>query len=371
VLALTGSPARAGLVGFARTLPISVLALPAGVVADRIDRKRVMVAADAVRALALAVMAAVLLTGSLPFGIVVAVALLDGAGFIVTYVTERGAVRRLVAVEQIGEAVARNESRTFAALLGGPPLGGLLFGLGRALPFLADAVSYAASTAALLLIRTTFQEERVASERLELSEGLRWLWRQPFLRACAVLFAGTNPIFAGLSLLIVVLAKRHGASSALVGVMLGIAASGGLAGALAAPSLAPRVSPRAMLVGETCVLAAMTPLLLVAHAAVLLGVIVAGAAFLTPVTNAIVVGIRVALAPDRLQGRVQAAATFIAFSAGWLGPLAIGFMLENAGSTATILAISGWAAMLALAAVATPAFRHPPRLGQRADPAPS
>lgn len=366
VLALTGSPARAGLVGFAKTLPIAVLALPAGVVADRVDRRRLMVAADGVRAVALAAMAALLLAGALPFGVIMVVALLDGAGFVTSYVSERGALRRLVAPEQIGEAVARNESRTFGAMLAGPPLGGLLFGLGRAVPFLADAVSYAASTAGMLAIRTSFQEERPSSpsssEALGVWEGLRWIWRQPFLRACAVLFAGGNPVFAGLALLIVVLARRDGASSALVGVMLGIAAGGGLVGALLAPSLAPRLRPRAVLIAETCAVAALTPLLLVVREAVLMGAIVAAAELITPVTNSIVVGYRVALAPDRLQGRVQAASTLIAFSAGWLGPLVVGFMLERAGSTATILALTGWMAALAVGAIATPAFRHPPRL---------
>ena len=65
----------------------------------------------------------------------------------------------------------------------------------------------------MLLIRSDFQEVRVDSARGDLREGLRWIWRRPFFRACALLFAGGNPIFTGLYLLIVVLAKRHGASS--------------------------------------------------------------------------------------------------------------------------------------------------------------
>ena len=81
----------------------------------------------------------------MPYALIVLVALIDGAGFVVTYVAERGAVRRLVPSDQLGEAVARNESRTFGAMLAGPPLGGLLFGIGRVVPFLVDACSYAAS----------------------------------------------------------------------------------------------------------------------------------------------------------------------------------------------------------------------------------
>jgi predicted MFS family arabinose efflux permease len=361
-LAVTGSPAKAGLVGFALNVPIAVLALPAGMVADRVNRKHLMVATDGVRGLALASIAVAAATGEVPYPLIVLVAVIDGAGFVVTYVSERGAVRRLVPAAQLGEAVARNESRTFGAMLAGPPLGGLLFGLGRALPFLVDAISYAASAVSKLLIRTDLQESRADGVIGDAREGLRWLWRRPFFRTCMLLFAGSNPIFTGLYLLVVVLAKRDGATPALIGVMLGIAAGGGLLGALLAPRLRRRLSARAVLIGENWVLALSMPLLLVARSALLLGAIVAAAELLTPVTNAFVVNFRVALAPDRLQGRVQAASTLISFSAGWLGPLAVGLLLEDAGETATILALTGWALVLALVATGSRAFRHPPKL---------
>lgn len=109
-------------------------------------------------------------------------------------------------------------------------------------------------------------------------------------------------------------------------------------------------------------MALVLPLLLLAHNAILLGLVVAAAELITPVTNSIVVSYRVGLAPDRLQGRVQAAATLISFAAGWTGPLVVGLMLQNMGSTTTILALSGWVLLLAVGATLTPAFRHPPRL---------
>jgi MFS family permease len=346
----------------AHNVPIAALALPAGALADRVNRKHLMVACDAIRALALASIPVALAIGEVPFGLIVLVAFIDGTGFVVTYVAERGALRQLVAPDQLGEAVARNESRVFGAMLAGPPLGGLLFGLGQAIPFLTDALSYAGSTITKLLIKSDFQEVRADSAPRNAREGLRWIWERPFFRFCSLLFAGSNPIFSGLYLLIVVLAKAHGASAALIGAMLGIAAGGGLLGALLAPRLQRRLSPRLVLVGENWVIALAIPLLLVAHNALLLGVILAAAELVTPVTNSIVVSFRVALTPDRLQGRVQAASTLISFSAGWLGPLLVGYMLERAGSTATILTLSGWAAVLAIGATMSRSFRHPPDL---------
>lgn len=362
VLAVTGSPAKAGVVGFARTLPIALLALPAGAVADRVNRKRLMVACDSIRALALAAIPISLAAGGVSYALIVAVAFVDGSGFVVSYVTERGVLRQLVASHQLPEAVARNESRTFAAMLAGPPVGGVLFGLGRAIPFLADAISYAASTATMLLIRSDFQEARDATRPSDIWEGVRWIWQTPFFRVCALLFAGTNPVFTGVYLLVVVLAKEHGASSSLVGVMLGIAAAGGFLGALLAPWLQRRLTPRFVLVAESWILVLAIPWLLLAHNALLIGLIVALAELVTPVTNSIVVGFRVALAPDHLQGRVQAAATLISFSAGWLGPLAIGFLLQNEGATATILALTGWVLLFAAIATTSRAFRHPPTI---------
>jgi predicted MFS family arabinose efflux permease len=169
-------------------------------------------------------------------------------------------------------------------------------------------------------------------------------------------------LYSGVLLLIVVLAKHHGASSAAVGAMLGIVAAGGLVGGLVAPRIARRATPRAVLVGETVAVAALLPLLLVAHSAPAIGLIVGGALLMTPVSNSIVVSYRVGLAPDALQGRVQAAATVLSFAGAWLGPLAVGVMYESAGETATIVVLSVWALALALGAAAAPAFRHPPAL---------
>jgi predicted MFS family arabinose efflux permease len=361
-LAVTGSPAKAGVVGFAHNLPIALLAIPAGVLADRVDRKLLLVGCDAIRALALSAIPIGLLAGDLPYGVIVVVSAIDGAGFVASYVAERGVLRRVVAPDDLGEAVARNESRIFGAMVAGPPLGGALFGLGRAIPFLADVASYAASAITKLLISTDFQEPRTEATPRGARTGLRWLWERPFFRMSSLLFALSNPVFSGLSLLAVLVAKEHHASSALVGVMLGVMAVGGLVGALLAPRLQRRLTARFVLIGENVMLALTIPWLLLAHGAVVIGLILAVAILITPVTNSIVVGYRVALAPDELQGRVQAASTLISFSLGWLGPLLVGLLVEDLGSTATILAVTGWAVVLALMAAGSRAFRHPPEL---------
>jgi MFS family permease len=362
ILALTGSAAEAGVVGLAKWLPLAVFALPAGVLADRVDRKRLMMACDLIRGLALASIPLALWLGRPSFAQIAGVAFLDGALFTTTYVCERGALSRVVPAEQLPEAVAQTQAREFGALLAGPPLGGLLFAAARALPFLADAVSFLASIVGLSLTRSDFQAERSA-KRTTLSdtfEGVRWLWRRPFYRATALLFAAGNPYFTGLYLLAILLAKRHGASSAAIGVMFAIAGAGGVAGALLAGPLLRRVSMRTALLSGNWLMAAGAPALLLVHSALLIGLVIALAELLTPLVNSIVSGARVAATPDELQGRVQAAATTFAMSIGWVGPLAVGVVFAAVGPTGTVLLAFGWVLVLALVTTFVPTLRGGP-----------
>ena len=366
VLSLTGSPAKAGVVGLAKWLPMTVAALPAGIVADRFDRKRLMIGSDAIRALLLASIPATLWLGRPSFLQIAAVAFLDGCLFTVRYVAERGALAQVVAASQVPDAVARNEARFFVGNIVGPPLGGLLFAAGRALPFVTDALSYGASMVTVAATRASFQvSSRVSRQEHAggVMDGLRWLWRAPFFRSTALLFAAGNPLYAALYLLAVLLAKHHGASSTAVGAMFAVVGVGGLVGALVASPLMRHVSARAALVGEAWLVGAVVPLLLIAHGAALIGLIVAAAEFPTPLTNSLVSGHRVAATPDRLRSRVQAAGTLTTMSLTWVGPLVVGFAFQHAGASATVLLVTAWAALLALATTSAPALRTgPPKL---------
>ncbi len=176
-----------------------------------------------------------------------------------------------------------------------------------------------------------------------------------------MLFAAGNPFFVGLYLLAILLAEKHGASSAQIGVMFAVVGAGGLLGAVVAGPLSKRLSGRGSVIAQQWVLAATFPLLFVFHAAVAIGMIVAAAEFLTPLTNSLVVGERIELTPDRLRGRVQAAVTTMTMSFAWLGPLVVGVAFQRAGETATVLALTTWALILAAAASLAPALRRPPQ----------
>jgi predicted MFS family arabinose efflux permease len=335
ILTLTGSAAKAGIVGLAKWLPLAVFAIPAGALADRVDRKRLMIGCDAVRMVGAVSVVAILVISAPTYGQILAVAFVDGALFTTSYVCERGALRQVVPTEHVQDAVAQNEARSFAASIAGPPLGGVLFAIARALPFVADAVSFLCSMTLISLTHARFQMTTSVTAvarrniRSDIADGFAWLWQHPFFRTTSMLFALGNPVFTALYLLAILLAKQHGASAATVGLMLAIVSVGGLLGALCAGTIRRAATTRTIVVTQEWVLVALVLALLVVHNALLIGVLIATPEFVTPAVNSVVAGARVAAAPDHLQGRVQAAATMTTMSLAWLGPLAVGVCFEH------------------------------------------
>ena len=111
VLALTGSPGRAGVVGFLRTLPYFLLALPVGVFADRHDRRRLILLADALGFAAIGSIALAAAADALTFEQVAVVAFVEGSAGVVVRTALTASLPRLVAREQLPEAVAVNTAR--------------------------------------------------------------------------------------------------------------------------------------------------------------------------------------------------------------------------------------------------------------------
>src|SRR5262249_3615903 len=121
VLAVTHSPPKAGLVGFARLAPYGLFGLLAAVASDRFDRRRLMLAGDAVRALALPSIVVALALDRLGFAQVAVVAFVEGSMFALFNVAEMGALRSVVAARQLPAAAAAEQARIGTVELLGPP----------------------------------------------------------------------------------------------------------------------------------------------------------------------------------------------------------------------------------------------------------
>jgi predicted MFS family arabinose efflux permease len=356
VLALTHSARDAGIVGFARALPFLLLYLPAGAYVDRWDRKRVMLAADAGRALALGSVAVWLAVGRPPLAWLAVSSFVEGSLFVFFQLSESAALPQVVPKEQLPQAIAQNQARMQGAGLVGSPLGGALYGLSRLLPFAADAVSYAVSFVSLLFVRPAFQGEREPAHRSlrnEIGEGLGWLGKQRFLRAITACVAGTNFVHQALSLVLIVRLRNLGASSALIGAVFAIIAVGSIGGALAAPWVQRRVPPTLVVLGSLWIWPAQTAALFLLGSPVAIGVLTAAAFTTGPIFNVVVGAYRYALVPEGLYGRVASASLLFAWGSIPLGSLFAGYGIATWGARAMLLVLAAILLVIAIAATAS------------------
>jgi len=366
VLALTDSPAKAGLVGFARVLPWPLFGFVAGVLADRAHRRRVMITTDLVRIAAAASLVVALAAGALSFAQIMIVSFVEGTMFVLFNIAEFGALRSVVPSHQLPVAAAAEQARYSAVSLVAPPLGGALYGLGRSLPWIGNAVAVLFSVGSLLAIRTPFQGERAdepGSLRAQLAEGFRWLWSHPFFRSCALLFTGVNIVFQALFLVLVVVGKRQGLSSAEIGGLAAVFGVCSLVGSFFSPYFQRRLSMRTIVLAGFWLQLGIVAFVVEPNVYVLLAGWLPAAVFL-PTGNSTVIGYRVAVVPDHLTSRVNGVARTIALSGLPLGPLAAGFLLDSVSARMTLLVFVAFLLVFALLASANRAIRNAPSLAE-------
>jgi Transmembrane secretion effector len=347
-LSLTHSPAKAGIVSFARAIPQPLLALPAGVAADRGNRKRQMILADLLRAVTLGILGLLVVFGEAPWWSIAVVALVEGTGTTVFAAASAGALRAVVPTPQLPAAVGAQRARMSTTMLVGSPIGGALFQIGRAAPFLADAGSYAFSIGSLATMRTPFQEKRLRDAtplRKQLVAGLAFLGSRPFLRTCAFLYGLGNPLMPGILLVLIVVGRRQGLGGGEIGLLSAALGASALVGSLVSP-WARRALPirTIMLLEFTTWFGAW---LFVAWPSVyaLLAVIVPfGIA--APITDSVVEGYRIAMTPDRLLGRVESARNTISLLLLPIGPLVGGVLLEHVSPQLTVAIFAAFALSL-------------------------
>ena len=189
------------------------------------------------------------------------------------------------------------------------------------------------------LLRSSFRRRRVAEPRklwVEIHEGLAWLWHHPLIRFIAILTGGYNLIFAGFTLIIIVLAQQQHASSFTIGLIFAIGGIGAVIGSIAATSIQKRFSFGQVIIGTTWFSAIILPLYAIAPNPFVLGVLSAASFFLGPVYNVVQFSYRSAIIPDELQGRVNSVFRLIAFGGQPLGLALTGLLIQNIGVVQTV-----------------------------------
>ncbi len=353
VLAMTGSAAKAGIAGFAAMLGYLLFPLPAGGLADRHDRKRIMICCDVIRLFAVGSIAVAGWAAHITYVQVLVAGFAEGTASVFFSVAQRAALPMLIHPSQRSLAVSQNEARQNAAQLAGPTLGGALFGLSRAAPFAADALSYLASLVTLPFIKAPMQAAvpaRPALLRTELREGLAFTWRQPFLRYSAFFAASVNILLQVLTLGLIVLARHDGASAAQIGLIVGCMGAGGLAGAFAAPWVQRRIPAGITITGCMWTWAVLLTLIVLVRVPLWLCPIVAVLGFVGPAWNVSVQTYRMQITPNELLGRTSSVALQVAWGVIPLGSLLAGFLLQVLSPAAAMTVVAAGMAATALAA---------------------
>ncbi len=345
VLAVTHSPAQAGFVAALRALPATFFSLVAGVFVDRWDRKRVMLACDVGRALSLASVPAVYALGHLTIWQLALTAFLEGTLLIVFSLAKTAAVPQMVTQEQLTMAVAQEEFVEGTTALVGPSLSGVLYTLGAMFPFLTDAISYLISIVTLLALHIPSQRERQPTRRSlrkEITEGARWVWRQPFILTMTFLMGAGAFVLAGNPLIIIILAQQSHASAAAIGLIFAAGGIGSILGALLAPHLKDRLT-----VGHSILLCRWYfvlswPFYALAPFLPVLGALQFGEGFMDPIEDVPYFSHRLQLIPDELKGRVLSACRLLPGMMRPLGLALTGILIQRIGVFATIWLACAW-----------------------------
>ncbi|MFH8791134.1 MFS transporter [Streptomyces sp. NPDC017941] len=353
LLSLGHSAQTAGLVA-GLSLAAGILLGPlAAIPADRGARKTIMFWSAAISALAMGSVALLLALGHLTLGHLLAAVLVERFATACHEAASRGTVALICPPDDQPRAVARLAAADQGALILGPALGGAAYQLSRALPFVADALSYAVAAVCVRGMRAELKAPAEPSGDgllREAAAGLRLVRQQPLLRLVLVWIALVNGVAVALYYAAVFALDRSGADALSLGAVLAVSGAAGLAGSLAAPRVATRVGAARLLTAVTWLLVPLTAVLATATGPWAYGVLLGAICLLVPLP-AVVLQARVLLVTEAaVQARVGAVLATASGGAAALAPVLAGLFADRVDTAAPAL---GCAALLALLAVHT------------------
>lgn len=365
--AITGSAVQAAFAESVHLLGMLIALLPAGVLADRYDRKRLMRISAGLGALLYTALIASFAIGEPTLIELCVVAFGTGLLGGLFAPAEMSAVRDVVSNEDLPAAISQQTAREYVASLIGAPLGGVLYTLGRAVPFVVDAVSYAVSFVMLGRIRADLSprpDARDSDPRRDLTDGFRFIAQRPFFRVIVAWGGLCNLTINALIYVCVLRMIQDGVPPvqiALVEATLGVA---GVLGAVVAPFLVERVPTGQLAILETWLFVpALVPMVLW-PSPIVIALAIGLPCFLNPAGNAAIGAYRLLLTPTELVGRVQAAARFVSMSMMPIAPVLAGVALHRLGGSGALVVMGICLALTALLPTLARSVRTIPRPAQ-------
>jgi MFS family permease len=356
-------------------LPWLLFALPGGVLVDRVDRRRLMIALDSSRAAVMLVLATMIATGHVSIALLYVVLFFINTGEVIFRSASQAMIQSVVPRERLERANGwLTGGATVTQLMLAGPLGGFLFAVAVAIPYYVNAGTYVASAIAIALVAGRFRAVPAASDqepsfRHELSEGMRWLLRQRLLRTMALLIGLLNLTLTAASSVLVLLAReRLDLGSVGYGALFTCMAVGGLLGAVIGDRLIAKVTATwtirvGLLIeaGFHLTLATVTTPWIAGVALVAFGI---HASLWTIVGGSI----RQRLVPPEMLGRVTSATLFLSAGGNCLGAVLGGVIATRFGITAPYWV--GFVVALAVSAATWRVFSRPVVAAAYADPVP-
>jgi len=355
VLHLDGSAAQAGAVTTGWLISNAVCQLPGGHLADRFDRRLLMISMDIVRLAVVATIPVAVVLGHLTFGQLLAVALVEGAATAVFGPATTALVRSLVPAEQLPRALAQGQGLTATITLIGPALGGLFFSLTPMLPFALDAASYGLSALLLCAVpagkRGPGGKRQAAAGDGGVTAGMRWLRSHPEIIRIIAFTGVLNLAGAATQVSAVIVMREHGTHAGVVGIVMACIGVGGIVGALLAGRLREQLAPARLCLAIGTVWAGGFLVLAAWSATWTIGPVLAILFFLSPAAGVMLATITLGKAPEHLLGRVSTAEQILNTGPAALSPLLAGLALQAFGAPWLWLTLSVGCALATMIAI--------------------
>ncbi|WP_330437651.1 MFS transporter [Micromonospora sp. NBC_00821] len=338
-VSMTNSPALVAGATLANTLPWLLFALPAGALADRVDRRRLIMTMAAARALLLAVLVGAVLVDALPLAGLYAGALLLGTAEVFADTTRMSVVPMVIPRSRMESAFATlTATETAANEFIGPPLGGLLAAAGLAVALGAGGVGYAGALLALAVMTGHYRSSghpgpraKLPGLRVDIREGIRYVWQARILRSLLLVAGAASGCWAAWMAVIAVYAIAPGPmnlSHAEYGLLIGALGVGGVVGASAAPFLTRRLGRRVVLAASMASFAVLlaAPAITSSPRLVAAATVLGGAG--SGAWNVTYSSLRALVVPDEMMGRYSGVSRLTSWGSMPLGALAAGLTAE-------------------------------------------